>query len=526
MSILTTAMLCQTQLSINNNHSIDFGSIQSQKQYFVYSNEVFRQMLKVKCKPHAYIETLVVDENIEMIQGFDYLVIFTEYSSTFYYYFILDKRMVTEKTSELTLKLDVLQTYMFDYELMSSFIDRCHVPRWNALNLPTDNNVDEGLEFGWTRIIETETLKDIEDNYIICATTPIGSISSTGGGGGGDTGSCNDWRKGYPSNNLIRYLKGYEGFAPRLYKDSGGIPTIGFGTTKADGELFTALVNSQPVTEKQATETMIKSLYTRYGSIIADFVINNFSVDSANRMDSLIDLAYNCGNGAVTTLSNTLPSALAYQPNNESYVRPIWEKYIIRDDHHVIQEGLKLRRKAECNMYFNNTYEKRKIPTIDTNGKIDGSIEGDGYLPSCDIDTNLPTVNNDYGKDWIIPVKGTVSAVYPNYPSGSKHDGIDISCPVGTPVHVSKSGKVIKRRELETSYGKFLFVEHTPNLVTIYAHNSELLVNEGDYVERGQIIAKSGNTGNSTGAHCHWELRVDGVPKNIAPTLKVGEVIK
>ena len=62
-------------------------------------------------------------------------------------------------------------------------------------------------------------------------------------------------------------------------------------------------------------------------------------------------------------------------------------------------------------------------------------------------------------------------------------------------------------------------------MVTIYAHNSELLVNEGDTVKAGQVIARSGNTGNSSGPHCHWELRVNGTAQNIAPSLKVGDLV-
>ena len=68
---------------------------------------------------------------------------------------------------------------------------------------------------------------------------------------------------------------------------------------------------------------------------------------------------------------------------------------------------------------------------------------------------------------------------------------------------------------IETSYGHHLKIQHGDSIV-IYAHNSELLVNKGDKVKQGQVIAKSGATGNVTGPHVHWEIRND----------RVGEVIQ
>ena len=83
---------------------------------------------------------------------------------------------------------------------------------------------------------------------------------------------------------------------------------------------------------------------------------------------------------------------------------------------------------------------------------------------------------------------------------------MDIACPEGTPVYASKDGIVRVRKELTTSYGKYLIIAHGDSDV-VYAHNSKLLVNVGDNVKQGQMIARSGNSGNSTGAHLHWEIR-------------------
>lgn len=103
----------------------------------------------------------------------------------------------------------------------------------------------------------------------------------------------------------------------------------------------------------------------------------------------------------------------------------------------------------------------------------------------------------------------SISAGYPNYSDGSPHGGVDFPVPTGTDVYASESGEVIVKKELNESYGYYLYIKHDNGLCTLYAHNSKLLVNEGDRVTKGQVIAKSGSTGNSTGPHCHFEVRTD-----------------
>ena len=104
----------------------------------------------------------------------------------------------------------------------------------------------------------------------------------------------------------------------------------------------------------------------------------------------------------------------------------------------------------------------------------------------------------------------SISAGYPNYSSGGYHGGIDFPVRTGSNVYAAASGTVILVKYLNYSYGRYIIIDHGDGLSTLYAHNSSISVSVGDKVSRGQVIAHSGSTGNSTGPHCHFEVRVNG----------------
>jgi murein DD-endopeptidase MepM/ murein hydrolase activator NlpD len=102
---------------------------------------------------------------------------------------------------------------------------------------------------------------------------------------------------------------------------------------------------------------------------------------------------------------------------------------------------------------------------------------------------------------------------------GRMHEGIDIAVPTGTPVRASADGVVIHSGWLG-GYGLLVVVDHGNGLATAYAHNSSLLVAVGQHVSQGQTISLAGSTGNSSGPHVHFEVRVNGVA--VDPLLYLG----
>lgn len=98
------------------------------------------------------------------------------------------------------------------------------------------------------------------------------------------------------------------------------------------------------------------------------------------------------------------------------------------------------------------------------------------------------------------------------------HEGLDIAANIGTPIIATADG-IVARVKYSPSYGKMLIIDHGYGYRTIFGHTSKILVKAGQQIKRGDIVAKVGNTGRSTGSHLHYELRLNGVPINPRKTL-------
>lgn len=110
-----------------------------------------------------------------------------------------------------------------------------------------------------------------------------------------------------------------------------------------------------------------------------------------------------------------------------------------------------------------------------------------------------------------VPVSGTISSRYgvSSRIRSSNHTGLDIASPSGTPIKVVAAGTVTCA-SYNGAYGNLVKVNHGNGLETWYAHTSKMYVSVGQEVEAGEVIAAVGSTGNSTGAHLHLEIRIDG----------------
>lgn len=115
---------------------------------------------------------------------------------------------------------------------------------------------------------------------------------------------------------------------------------------------------------------------------------------------------------------------------------------------------------------------------------------------------DAPRISSPFGQRW-----------------GHPHEGIDFDAPTGTPVRAADAGEVMYAGDQIRGYGNMIVIQHGSRLVTVYAHNSVLLVQPGDKVTRGQMIARVGRSGRATGPHLHFEVRDREIPRDPAPYL-------
>ena len=97
--------------------------------------------------------------------------------------------------------------------------------------------------------------------------------------------------------------------------------------------------------------------------------------------------------------------------------------------------------------------------------------------------------------------------------NGSFHDGIDIAAPEGTPVYAAREGHVIYSDQIP-GYGNIVIVEHADGLSTVYAHNAQNEVSQGDFVRQGAELSRVGRTGRTTGPNLHFEIRNQNIARN------------
>ncbi|NBX75936.1 MAG: M23 family metallopeptidase [Proteobacteria bacterium] len=123
-----------------------------------------------------------------------------------------------------------------------------------------------------------------------------------------------------------------------------------------------------------------------------------------------------------------------------------------------------------------------------------------------------------------LPVRGRISSVFgprrhPRSQDFRLHAGVDIVARFGSPVVATADGRVVFSGERQ-GYGKVVVLDHGFGYQTVYAHNSQLSVPVGARVARGQVIARVGKSGHTTGTHLHYEVRKNGEPIDPKPYLK------
>ena len=160
------------------------------------------------------------------------------------------------------------------------------------------------------------------------------------------------------------------------------------------------------------------------------------------------------------------------------------------------------------------TTDEVEVAKINVTGKVAEKIIADQKAKEEQERINaMPVINGIRLAQ--LPVTGTISSRFGVSSSirRSTHTGLDIACPTGTPIKVTSDG-TITSASYSGSYGNLVKVSHGNGIETWYAHTSKMYVSPGQQVKAGDVIAAVGSTGNSTGAHLHLEIRINGTAVN------------
>jgi len=191
-------------------------------------------------------------------------------------------------------------------------------------------------------------------------------------------------------------------------------------------------------------------------------------------------------------------------------------------------EGYSQDAAAEEIIYYVKKGESLWSISRDYNVKLEAIIAANSITNASKISTgqqlripNVPGARLSIS-NFIWPVRGRISSPYGvRVLNGRKefHAGIDIGGPTGTNIVAAESGRVSYAGYMR-GYGNIIILSHDRGYSTVYGHNSVNLVKKGQYVKRGSIIGKVGRTGNASGSHLHFEIRLSGKPVNPLPYLK------
>lgn len=233
--------------------------------------------------------------------------------------------------------------------------------------------------------------------------------------------------------------------------------------------------------------------------------------------EKIDDLTEYCPIGAIVQLSEEVPYLQVETTEEVTYSEVIDYEIVTTEDDDMYKgetevdvAGVEGEMEVTALVtYKNGIAIKREI----TNEKVI-SEPVTKYQRKGTRETRTPVSTGSGGSgDYFWPVDGGYISAYQG--DGRGHKGIDIAAPYGTPIYAAESGTVIDVGSgWNGGYGNCVMISHNDGNVTVYAHQSSVAIEYGDYVVKGQIIGYIGSTGDSTGNHLHFEVRSNGTYPN------------
>ena len=179
----------------------------------------------------------------------------------------------------------------------------------------------------------------------------------------------------------------------------------------------------------------------------------------------------------------------------------------------VISEGSEGKKIAAYKVYYENGIEVKREPDPEHD-----VIQTEAVPRKVEVGTLEKTADANVSVgNFIYPIFDSAYFSSPfgdrDYGSGH-HYGIDIAAPTGTPVYAADGGVVVQAGWNSGGYGNWVVIDHQNGFKTVYAHNSAVIVYPGQKVHQGQLLSLVGSTGDSTGSHLHFEIRLNNKPRD------------
>lgn len=286
-----------------------------------------------------------------------------------------------------------------------------------------------------------------------------------------------------------------------------------------------ALVGEEDMANFLTGEKKIVSEYTAEEEDTPEKIAEDFgmSVDEVKELNPEIGNIQNGEQIKIKETVSVLPVKYTCEEQEEEIIE--LDSYVYDENYELISDAVKGKKLSLYEVtYIDGNELSRKLTSTETiefpaeasyDYSYDDHYEQEtGYEEYAEQETDdlysesVPETNSIFSGSFIWPVNG--GYISDTFGSDRNHKGLDIAAPSGTDIFASDSGTVIEAGWNDGGYGNYVMIDHGNGYVTLYGHASEVYVSSGDTVSQGQLIAAVGTTGDSTGNHCHFEVRYAG----------------
>ena len=284
-----------------------------------------------------------------------------------------------------------------------------------------------------------------------------------------------------------------------------------------------ALVDESDMAEFLTGEKKVFSEYTAEEEDTPEKIAEDFgmSVDEVKELNPEIEEIENGEQVKIKETVSVLPVKYTCQEQEEEIVE--LNSYTYNDDYELVSGGIRGRRLSTYEVtYIDGEEISRRLMSTETTELPEAENEAaeENYISQQPVQAepdgqtdelhseSIPESEDVFSASFIWPVNGGYISV--PFLSDRNHKGLDIAAPAGTDIYAADGGTVLEAGWNDGGYGYYVVIDHGNGYTTLYAHASEVYVSAGQIVSRGELVAAVGTTGDSTGNHCHFEVRYGG----------------